>query len=207
MSPLQFGPPVDDSVELARAELYGLLSALFQAPPSGALYEQLRGAVTQAPVAGAFLEHAFGALVQASRRVPLTAVAEEYDTLFQGIGRPEVFLHASYFIAGALNARPLVALRDDLVGLGIERDPAQFVTEDHLAFMCEVMRLLIAGEDREAVDLATQRRFFDTHLRGWADALWDALEMHPRSDFYRSVARLGRDFFSVEAQAFDMLEP
>jgi TorA maturation chaperone TorD len=203
---LNFSAPVDDSEELARAEVYGLLSALFAAPPSDELYSQLQVAVTEAPAAGAFLERAFEALVHASRRVPLAQVREEYDALFQGIGKPEVFLHASYFIAGALNEKPLVLLRDDLRELGLERQPEQFMTEDHLACLCEVMRLLIAGDDLAVSNLATQRRFFDAHLRGWTDALWDVLETQPRSDFYRAVASFARDFFSVEAQAFDMLD-
>jgi TorA maturation chaperone TorD len=180
------------------------LSALFSAPPSDELYSQLQAAVTEAPAAGAFLERGFGALVEASRRLPLAAVRDEYDALFQGIGKPEVFLHASYFIAGALNERPLVVLRDDLLTLGLERDPAQFVTEDHVACLCEVMRFLIAGDDLAVCNLATQRRFFDAHLR-WIGALWDVLETQPRSDFYRAVASFARDFFSVEAQAFEML--
>jgi TorA maturation chaperone TorD len=203
---LHFSAPADDSEELARAEVYGLLSALFGAPPSAELYGQLQVAVTQAPAAGAFLEAAFGALVEASRRLSLAAVHEEYDALFQGIGKPEVFLHASYFIAGALNEKPLVMLRDDLRELGLERQPGQFMTEDHLACLCEVMRFLIAGEDLAVSNLATQRRFFDAHLRGWTDKLWEVLEGHPRSDFYRAVASFARDFFSVEAQAFDMLD-
>ncbi len=206
MNTLNLSAPVDDSEELARAEVYGLLSALFSAPPSDELYGQLQVAVTEAPAAGAFLERAFGALVQASRRMPLSAVREEYDALFQGIGKPEVFLYASYFVAGALNETPLVALRDELRTLGLERDPALFVTEDHVACLCEVMRFLIAGDDLAVSNLATQQRFFNVQLRGWAEALWEALEMHPRSDFYRAVASFARDFFSVEAQAFDMLD-
>ncbi len=206
MSTLKFSPGVDDSEELARAEVYGLLSVLFNAAPAEELYGQLQVAVTEAPAAGAFLEGAFGALVEASRRMPLDAVREEYDALFMGIGKPEVFLYGSYFVAGSLNETPLVALRDELRALGLERDPALFVTEDHIACLCEVMRFLIAGDDLAVSNLATQQRFFNAHLRGWVEALWEALEMHPRSDFYRAVAAFGRDFFSVEAQAFDMLD-
>lgn len=206
MSGVRFSSPPDDREELARAEVYGLLSALFIAAPPAELYEQLQVAGTEAPSAGAFLEYSFGALVEASRRLPLAAVQREHAALFEGIGKPEVFLYASYFIAGALNETPLVTLRDDLRVLGLERDPSQFVTEDHLACLCETMRFLIAGDDLGVSNLATQQRFFNAHLRGWAGELWDALEAHPGSDFYRALAAFGRDFFSIEAQAFDMLE-
>ena len=207
MSTLKFSPSVaDDSEELARAEVYGLLAALFNEAPADELYRQLQVAVTEAPAAGAFLEDSFGALVQASRRLPLAAVEAEYDALFLGVGKPEVFLYSSYYITGALNETPLVELRDELRALGLERAPALFVTEDHLACLCEVMRFLIAGDDLAVSNLATQQRFFNTHLRCWADALWEALSAHPRADFYREAAAFARDFFSVEAQAFDMLD-
>lgn len=200
--------PPDEAMddELARAEVYGLLAALFQAAPSPELYAQLQVAVTQAPVAGGFLEHSFSELVAASRRLPLDAVRTEYAALFEAIGRPEVFLYASYFVAGALNEKPLVVLRDALRALGIERDPMILETEDHIACLCEVMRYLIAGDEIALGSLSTQKHFFDTQLRPWADDLWDALEVHPKSDFYRALAAFARDFFSVEAQAFDMLE-
>lgn len=200
--------PPDEAMddELARAEVYGLLAALFQAAPSPELYAQLQVAVTQAPVAGGFLEHSFSELVDASRRLPLDAVRTEYAALFEAIGRPEVFLYASYFVAGALNEKPLVVLRDALRALGIERDPMILETEDHIACLCEVMRYLIAGDEIALGSLSTQKHFFDTQLRPWADDLWDALEVHPKSDFYRALAAFARDFFSVEGQAFDMLE-
>lgn len=192
--------------ELARAEVYGLLAALFQAAPSPELYAQLQVAVTQAPVAGGFLEHSFGDLVAASRRLPLDAVRAEYAALFEAIGKPEVFLYASYFVTGSLNEKPLVVLRDALRALGIERDPMVVETEDHIACLCEVMRYLIAGDDLALGSLSTQKHFFNTQLRPWADDLWDVLEAHPKSDFYRALAAFARDFFSVEVQAFDMLE-
>ena len=59
----------DDSEEIARAEVYGLLAHLFYAPPSAELYEQLQVAVTEAPVPGAFLESAWSEVVAASRRL------------------------------------------------------------------------------------------------------------------------------------------
>ena len=204
--PLRFSAPPDDSEELARAEVYGLLAAFFAGPPSAEIYGQLQVAATEAPTAGAFLETSFGELVAASRRLSLEAVHAEHDALFIGVGKPEVLPYASYFVAGALNQKPLVALRDELRLIGLERDAALALTEDHLACLCEVMRYLIAGDDLGVANLAAQQRFFTAHLRGWSDALWDALEAHPRADFYRAVAAFGRDFFGVEGQAFDMLD-
>jgi len=202
---LQFSTP-DDREELARAEVYGLLASLFHAEPAADLYAQLRVAVTEAPSAGAFLETAWSALVAASRRLSLEAVRDEYAALFGGVGKPEVCLYGSGFIAGALNEKPLVDLRHDLAALGLERPPGVIETEDHIASLCEVMRFLIAGDDVALGNLARQRRFFDAHLRPWVEALCDAIAAQPRADFYRAAAGFARDFFAVEVQAFDLLD-
>ena len=196
----------DEHEELARAEVYGLLAHLFYAPPDDALYSQLRVAVTQAPVQGAFLERAWGELVAASRRLSAAAVADEYAELFLGVGKPEVFLYGSFYLAGSLNGKPLVALRTDLKKLGLERPAEVSETEDHLASLCEVMRYLIAGEDLGVSNLGAQQRFFNAHLRGWVEPFCDALAAHPRADFYRVLAGFGRDFFAVEAQGLDLLD-
>ena len=195
----------DDSDELARAEVYGLLSQLLYAPPGDALYAQLQVAVTEAPARGGFLEASWGALVAASRRLNAAAVRDEYDALFVGVGKPELFLYASFHIAGKLNETPLAELRHELHRLGLDRAETMSETEDHIAYLCEVMRFLIAGDDLAVSNLATQQRFFDAQLRGWSDAMWDQIVQHPRADFYRAAALFGRAFFAIEAQAFDML--
>jgi len=201
---LHFSPP-DDREELARAEVYGLLASLFYAPPSRELYEQLQVAVTEAPAPGAFLESSWSELVAASRRLTLAQVGDEYIALFGGVGKPEVFLHGSWFMAGTLNEKPLVDLRDDLAALGLERAPAVLETEDHIASLCEVMRFLIAGEDAGVSNLAAQQRFFDAHLRPWVERLCETIAAHAAADFYRALAGFARDFFAVEAQGFDLL--
>ena len=196
----------DDAEELARAEIYGLLAALFYAPPDAALHAQFQVAVTEAPFAGAFLEASWGDLVAAARRLDRTQFGLEFDTLFQGVGKPEIFLYGSFYLAGKLNEKPLVALRHSLRELGLERSERMSETEDHIASLCEVMRFLIAGDDVGTSNLGTQRRFFDAHLRGWVDALCAGIEAHPGADFYAALARFARDFFAIEAQAFDLLD-
>jgi len=207
--PLTFQPDAaadDGSEELARAEAYGLLAQLLYAPPAAAFYEQLQVATTQAPTPGGFLQSSWTELVAASRRLTLAQVEAEHAALFIGIGKPEVFLYGSYFMAGALNEKPLVKLRHSLRELGLERPETVTETEDHIAALCEVMRYLIAGPDVAPGALAVQQRFFNTHLRPWADGLWDAMAGHPAAVFYAAVAVFARDFFAVEAQAFDLLE-
>ena len=196
----------DDAEELARAEVYGLLAALFYAPPTAEMHAQFQVAVTEAPAAGGFLEHAWGELVAVARRLSHEQIAREYDGLFQSVGKPEILLYGSFHIAGRLNEKPLVALRHTLRELGIAKSDDVSETEDHIASLCEVMRFLIAGDDVATANLATQRRFFDAHLRPWAGALCDEIEAHPQADFYAALARFTRDFLAVERQAFDLLD-
>lgn len=202
---MQFSTP-DDGEELARAEVYGVLAHLFVSAPGVELYEQLRVAPTEAPAAGGFLEEPWRELVGAARRLTRDEVAAEYDALFQGIGKPEVFLYGSYHLAGAVNDKPLVELRRDLQALGLERAEGILETEDHLASLCEVMRFLIAGDDASICNLEQQRRFFRVHLQPWVETLAGEIEAHPRADFYRAAAGFLRAFAQVEAQGFDLIE-
>jgi len=205
MRPLSF-TPLDDHEEIARAEVYGLLAALYVGAPDDALHASLRSAVTEAPVAGAFLERSWGDVVAAAQRLAPAAIREEYDALFGGVGKPEVFLYGSFHLAGHLNGKPLVALRGELERLGLERPASVTETEDHLASLCEVMRYLIAGDDPGVSNLGAQQRFFNAHLRGWIEPFCQQLEAHPRADFYRTVAAFTRDFCAVEAQGLDLLD-
>ena len=203
---IAFADLPDEREELARAEVYGLLAALFYAAPSTELYAQLQVAVTEAPSPGALLEQSWQGVVAASRRLPLAQVAAEYDALFQGVGKPEIFLFSSFHLAGAINDKPLVTLRTDLAAMGLERDPTTIETEDHIAVLCELMRYLIAGADAADGSLPAQERFFMAHLAGWVEAFTLLIAEHPKADFYRAVALFARDFFAVERQGFELLD-
>jgi len=189
--------------DAARAEIYGLLAHLFYAPPSDELLAQLRQASAAAP--GSLLEASWNALAAGARELSTAAVAAEYDALFGGVGKPEVYLFGSHYLAGFLNEKPLVRLRDDLSALGLARDPAMPETEDHIACLCEVMRLLITGSDAGEASLARQSTFFAAHLQPWAGDLCDAVAAQPAARFYVHAAGFTRDFFQIEAQGFDML--
>lgn len=192
--------------ETARAEVYGLLAELFYAAPSADLYERLRVAVTEAPAAGAMLESPWGELVAASREQSLAEICREYDALFGGVGKPEVYLFGSHYLSGFLNEKPLAALRTDLAALGLARDEAMSETEDHVAYVCEVMRYLIAGDDVEVANLTRQREFFVRHVQPWFSMMFEAVMNHPKARFYRTICCFAQDFISIELQGFDMLD-
>ena len=205
-APLSFAASADDSEELARAELYGLLAQLWLAPPDAELLTQFRVAVTQAPQPGGFLEAPWQALVAAMRATTPEAAASEYEALFGGVGKPEVLLYGSYYLAGFLNEKPLATLRADLAQLGLVRDESRGETEDHVACVFEVMRYLIAGDDVTVSNLEQQRRYLRAHVQPWVEQMLDATVAQPRAGLWREVAMLTRALLLVETQGFDMLE-
>ena len=82
-APITFGS-TDDSEEIARAELYGLLAQLWLAPPPEDLLRQFGVAVTAAPQPGAWLEAPWQDLVGALRATTAEAAAAEFNALFLG---------------------------------------------------------------------------------------------------------------------------
>ena len=191
--------------ETARAEVYGLLAALYYAPPGPELLAQLRVAVTEAPAAGGFLEEPWRQFVGTVRTLSDEQVANEYDALFGGVGKPEVYLFGSFYLSGFLNEKPLAALRGDLAALGLARDETMPETEDHFACVCEVMRYLIAGDDVEIANLTQQQKFFGAHVQPWVPAMCDAITAHPKAQFYAALAAFTAAFVSVETQGFDLM--
>lgn len=191
--------------ETARAELYGLLALLFYASPSSDLIEQLRVAATDTPAAGAFLQEPWRALVGAARGMTATAIQSEYETLFGGVSRPEIYLYGSHFLSGFLNEKPLARLRTELSHLGLERSEIMPETEDHFAYLCEVMRYLIAADDVAVANLSKQRDFFSIHIQPWATLMCDDIKKNPKASFYAALAEFTQTFMNVEAQGFDML--
>ena len=200
-------PPVSSALdeETARAEIYGLLAALYYAPPSPEVLAQLRVAATETPAAGGFLQEPWRELVGVARAMTDSAIAAEYNTLFGGVGKPEIYLFGSHYLSGFLNEKPLAVLRGELARLGLARDDAMSETEDHIAYLCEVMRYLIAADDMAVANLTAQSKFFGDQVQPWVLLLCDALEAHPKAQFFAALAVFTRAFAGVEAQGFDML--
>jgi len=192
--------------EIARAELYGLLARLWYAPPDAPLMEAFQVAATEAPAQGAYLEEPWRQLVGAARQSTEAQLRAEYDRLFGGIGKPEVFVFGSHYLSGFLNDKPLAQLRGELARLGLARDESVGETEDHIACLFEVMRYLIAGDDVAVANLTRQRAFFSAQIQPWVGDMCEAVAAHPGAGFYAALARFTQAFVHVEAQAFDLLD-
>lgn len=196
--------------DVARADLYGLLATLFYQAPDDDLLHRIAasaayGSGANAPE-NAELTQAWTELVRVASTSSSKEWADEYQELFVGVGKPEIFLYGSFHLTGFMNEKPLVRLRDSLQELGLESVEDVTESEDHIASLCEVMRYLIAGDDLAIANLTQQKKFFDEHMRPWVQDLCSAIDSHPNINHYRSVALLAKAFFEVEAYAMDMVE-
>jgi len=143
----------------ARADFYGLLSQLFSGNVTDEFLARFREIDRASLDITTPLGFEFSELLRVVSQFDSKQVNQEFVDNFIGVGRPEVMLYGSYFLSGFLNEKPLVGLRDDLAKLGLTRDEALVETEDHIAFLCEVMRYLILADD-PPVPFAEQRAFF-----------------------------------------------
>lgn len=192
--------------DLARADLYGLIARFFQAPPDQELLDQIAAtadqhdAADEAPLAKVWMN-----VIEVAKNNPAKAWQDEFNLNFISIGKPNVVLNGSYYMAGHLNEKPLVNIRRALETFGLESAEEVTETEDHISSLCEVMRYLIAGDDVEISNLTNQRVFFNDHIRPWYDELCDAIEGIPEMHLYHPIAALTREFLAIEGQSFDML--
>ena len=116
-----------------------------------------------------------------------------------------MYLFGSHYLSGFLNEKPLVQLRDDLTALGLARSDQMPETEDHVAYLLEVMRFLIAGDDMAVCNLTRQAEFFSRHLQPWVSRMCQSVQAHPKAGFYGRLAHLTEAFVGVESQGFDLL--
>ena len=198
-----YTPPVAQE-DLARADMYALIARLLYAPD-----EQLLRAIACADeiiAETAPLKEAWHALAAAAEACDPEAVKEEYEKLFIGVGRPEVMLYGSYYLAGFMMEKPLALLRDDLAQMGLARNESVCEPEDHLSALCDVMRYLIIGdESRDAASLEQQKQFFTRNIQTWSQRFCDAVLESESANFYRHVARFIKVFFNIEAESFEIM--
>jgi TorA maturation chaperone TorD len=91
------------------------------------------------------LEDVWMNLVGAAKNSKALDWKVEYDNSFLGVGKPNVFLYGSFYMAGHLHEKPLLEIRRSLQQFGLEASDSISETEDHIAALFEVMRYLIAG--------------------------------------------------------------
>ena len=125
-------PAINDvlSEDVMRAALYRTLAVLLGRAPQQPELKLLSELGAQETPLG----DALGALSRHASQVNIDQLEDEYSQLFIGVGRGELVPHASYYLTGFLNEKPLVRLRQDLRDLGITRRPEVSEPEDHIRY-------------------------------------------------------------------------
>ena len=195
--------------DLARADLYGLIARFFYQPPDQELLDQIAASAadetSRSPEGNAPLAQVWLSVVEVAKNNSAKAWHDEFDLNFISVGRPNVILNGSFYMAGHLNEKPLIEIRRALDAFGLESAQEITETEDHISSLCEVMRYLIAGDDVEVSNLTNQQIFFNAHIRPWYEQLCEAIEEIPEMHLYHPVAALTREFLDIEGHSFDML--
>jgi TorA maturation chaperone TorD len=191
----------------ARADFYALIAGLFGAPPSQALLNAVAQAAPLQAADSAGLAASWSKLIAACSVMEEDASTEEFNQLFVGVGKAPANLHGSHHLTGFMMEKPLVAVRDSLqkLGLGRLQDASQNAVEDHLAVLCEVMRILIVGtQDLKPYDLVSQRAFFNDHMAAWFEKCLRQIMKHPLANFYSVVAEFALDFLLIEQTSLNI---
>ena len=120
MERVRSAPPLNEE-DRARAEHYAVLSRLFASPPDKEFLNALPALAAQWGNSESALGQAWLLLGDAARNVDAEQVEEEYTRIFLTIGRPEVMLFGSYYMAGFLMEEPVVELRVPAGSVGRQR--------------------------------------------------------------------------------------
>ena len=191
-----------ESEDRLRAGTYRVLGRLLAAPPD----DETLALFAEAPVSedDDLLAVAWRLLADSAARTSARQVADEFQSLFIGVGRGELMPYGSWYLTGFLMEQPLAKLRSDLMALGFERHNDVAEPEDHAAALCETMALL--AEDGELESLQTQAEFFETHIGPWMARLFRDMQEAVSARFYRAVGQLGEQFIETDQRYLEMVE-
>ena len=198
-------PPIA-AEDQARANFYALLGRLYGDAPDTALLRTI-AAADELPIAVAEgpaydLGEAWRTLIAASAAMDADAASQEYIDLFVGVGKSEVGVHASGYLSHA-GGSVLAELRAELARLGLGRQEGVSMYEDHLAAVCETMRVLAGGAPGiEPFPFSEQRSFFMAYVSPWVPECCNAIISSAIANYYRRVAELTQLFVAIERDSF-----
>lgn len=195
-APAQHGQPSGE--DRLRADLYNYLGLVMSRPMDRMTLDQTAALTGDASPLGRAIDE----LARLARDAEPVAVRREFNALFIGLGRGELLPYASFYLTGFLNEKPLGALRRDFGALGLARAEGVFEPEDGIASLMEVMGALIVGRFGTPLALSRQRDFWGRHVAPWAGHFFDDLSKAKSAGIYAAVGRVGREFMSIEREAF-----
>ena len=191
--------------EAARADFYALLGRLLYAPPDSSLLAALAAADPIPPSGDGALARAWEGLTLASSAMDTDAAAEEYEVLFEAMGKAPVSIYAGHYIGAPALDHPRVRLQAEFASLGLGRRQGHNEPEDHFAGLFEVMRVLVAGsQGRASAPIGDQKRFFEGFLVRGARDFFTAVMRAGQANYYRKVGELGLAFLAIEAESFEL---
>jgi TorA maturation chaperone TorD len=190
-------PPRSDPYESIRTDVYVILAALLAGPPSEGHLNVLRNMDWDEDISEK-MNKALDALRSASRDYNPSAVRDEYDRIFVGLGCGEIIPYASWYRERAIQSLQLVSLRSDLFRLGIVRQADNRDSEDHAGALCEIMALISQKPDNKSYE--TQAGFFERHVASWMTAFFKDVESANSARFYCAVGSLGCCFLECEKE-------
>jgi len=199
--------PTASPEDQARAQLYGLLASLFRAAPDAQLLSAIVNAEgfpegdAERTDHGRVLAQAWREMAQACRSAFPVLLVHERTELFDTPGRAEVTPYLLHYVMRYESETPLVELRAQLAQWGIARREGVFEPEDHVATLCEIMRFVIAVQQRA---LEEQKAFFEHFLYRGGMAFCNAVRASEKARFYKSVAAFTAAFLEVEREAFEI---
>jgi TorA maturation chaperone TorD len=185
-----------------RADTYRVLGRLLATPPDAETLDLF----ARAPVSNEdnLLAVSWRMLAMSAERATPAEVADEYQTLFIGLGRGELVPFGSWYLTGFLMEQPLAKLRSDMRRLGFERQDNVSEPEDHAAALCEIMALL--ASDDEPGSLASQAEFFQNHIAPWMARFFRDMQEASAARFYRAVGQLGEHFINTDQRYLELVE-
>ncbi|MBW4710058.1 molecular chaperone TorD family protein [Roseobacter sp. YSTF-M11] len=181
-----------------RADLYNFLGLALARPADQMLLDQMSELSGDDSAMG----QAVAGLARVAKASTPKGVEREFNALFIGLGRGELLPYASYYLTGFLNEKPLARLRKDMGAHQITRAENVFEPEDSMASLMEIMGGMIVGRFGQPAPLDRQRMFFNNHIAPWATHFYSDLEAANASILYASIGSLGREFMSIEKEAF-----
>lgn len=191
-----------DPEDVARANLYGLMSRLFYGPADPNILAEISRAAPaeEADEEPNGLRAAWNNLQVACRNAFPALVRQEYESLFVGVGKAEVTPYLSAYAQPSSPERYVVRLRDQLAVWSLGRREGVFEIEDHVSGVSDVMRWLV----ETGHPLVDQRGFFETYLYPGAVPFCAAVQNAASGIFYKPVAAFALAFLDLEKAAFDM---
>lgn len=201
---------------IGRSNLYGFLAAIYREEPTADLLRGIKEPLFLQALGGVGITLDED-LLDCSEEQLVSDLSLEYTRLFIGPGK-HVSPHGSVHTigdGGSLWGRSTVAVKEFVESVGIEFRSEYHGMPDHISVELEFMQKVTEAETRawQRWDLAqvayfrkTGRRFVAEHLAKWVPGFCEKVINETECSFYREMARLTKDFISVEQQELQSLE-